>query len=153
MIAQNNSRTGHVAPVLHCFHMLHCAASFLPKFTHFPGSDIWTHLIRNFPWPTPPTTQTAFRLNQPFFHSTRSLPTDRPTERTRKSTSTSMPLTLRRGLKLKFHGTISAYIADILARILADTSDTHDLLRTFSHECHEDATRKTASVEFKLHTV
>jgi len=28
--------------------------------------------------------------------------------------------------------------------------DTHELLRTSTRGCHEDATRKTASVEFKL---
>jgi len=31
--------------------------------------------------------------------------------------------------------------------------DTHDLLRTSSRGCHEDATRKTANVEFKLYSV
>ena len=31
--------------------------------------------------------------------------------------------------------------------------DTHDLLRTSSRGCHEDATRKTAVVEFKLYKI
>ena len=50
---------------------------------------------------------------------------------------------------LKFRGAVSAqHPRDVLAKIVADTPD---LLRTSSRGCHEDAARKTASVEFKLH--
>ena len=44
--------------------------------------------------PPVPQLKTVSRSNQPFFHSTRSLPTVRRTERTRKSTCTNRPLTL-----------------------------------------------------------
>jgi len=59
-----------------------------------------------------------------------------------------------RPINLKFNGTIFRVASSRHPRkdpSLADTPYTHDLLRIALGKCHEDATEKTAFVEFQLY--